>query len=447
MPAFSSNKDLHAYLTQLILPTHLRRDGEKITQDIMSGYNTTGISVAVLPPTSNAEEYSKAPILTSTFGLRDFTDSASAIDPETTFQAASISKPFTALAVLRLAVQEKLNLDVDIEEYLALDKNIRRTTSPSARSRSRARDVLLGRRHNRRAAHPDARHRKAFPVLMHELVLEPLGMTRSTYEQPIDGGQAARVNYAKAHHTAYTGFTAGTECMIHPEMAAGGLWTTPSDLLRASAALVAEAFTETNGFGGYGIGWTSVTLSTDESGGKRRVVLGMRFEPGFQCTSRSWAIPLVGAHRPSRPKPPVGIAWMTNSDDGSSLAGGSPPHSDGWLAAAEVGSPVSVQANLRLAGVGGRVADEGGGDVALHGPHVSVTISEKEGLPIMSTSVLSDPATPLVLLPAAFNHKDAIVWLVRDMNVAVAMKEGDEKPPIRSLEIWQNETAYEAEKV
>jgi hypothetical protein len=33
------------------------------------------------------------------------------------------------------------------------------------------------------------------------------------------------------------------------------------------------------------------------------------------------------------------------------------------------------------------------------------------------------------------------------MNVAVVMKEGDEKPPIRSLEIWQNETAYEAEKI
>ena len=41
-----------------------------------------------------------------------------AVTPETEFQAASISKPVTTLAVLRLVVDGKLNLDADINQYL-----------------------------------------------------------------------------------------------------------------------------------------------------------------------------------------------------------------------------------------------------------------------------------------------------------------------------------------
>jgi hypothetical protein len=234
-------------------------------------------------------------------------------------------------------------------------------------------------------------------------------------------------------------------------------------------ALVAEAFTETNGFGGFGIGWKSETLSTDESGGKRRVVLGHGgSNQGFQCRlALVGDAPLVGRAPPvADPKPPVGIAWMTNSDDGLQL-GGRITTAFGWL----VGEPLKVGGSVsgqvffpvfpttppehekvakQISGWqawAGEWRMKDGGDVALHGPHVSITIIEKEGMPFMSTSALSDPETPLVLLPAAFNHKDTIVWVVRDMNVAVAMKEGDEKPPIRSLEIWQNETVYTAEKV
>src|ERR1700756_1253441 len=40
------------------------------------------------------------------------------VTPETLFQASSISMPLTALAVLRLVEQGKLNLDVDVNQYL-----------------------------------------------------------------------------------------------------------------------------------------------------------------------------------------------------------------------------------------------------------------------------------------------------------------------------------------
>ncbi|KAJ7145772.1 beta-lactamase/transpeptidase-like protein [Mycena epipterygia] len=550
MAIFSSNSDLRAYLTQLILPTHLRRDGEQITQTILSGFNTPGISIAILPPSSSAEEYAKTSLLTSTFGIRDCADNDSSVDPETIFQAASISKPFTALAVLRLVVQGKLNLDADIDEYLALDKNlavvreelhrsaiVNPATAPRTPITLR---LLLSHKSGLTTVSglagyyglwatvpptastingaPPANNLpiraftfpglgtsysgggttvvqhiltlvtgKPFPTLMRELVLDPLGMTRSTYEQPVNGGQANRANYAKAHHNAYTGYTGGTECMIYPEMAAAGLWTTPSDILKGlravfdclsggadaflPPALVAESFTETNGFGGFGIGWQSETLSTDEAGGKRRVVLGHGgSNQGFQCNlTLVGDIPLVGRSPPvADAKPPVGIAWMTNSDHGPQL-GGRIVAALGWLfdEPLKLSGPVSAQRFFpvlpRTPAEQDKVAKqiEGwqawmgewkmkeGGDVALYGPRVSLTIGESDGLPTMSLSVLADGETPVVLLPAAFHHTAAIIWVVRDMNVAVAMKKvnSDGKPPVLSFEIWQNGMAYVAEKV
>jgi len=41
------------------------------------------------------------------------------VTPETLFQASSISMPVTAVAVLRLVEQGKLNLDVDVTQYLS----------------------------------------------------------------------------------------------------------------------------------------------------------------------------------------------------------------------------------------------------------------------------------------------------------------------------------------
>ena len=70
---------------------------------------------------------------------------------------------------------------------------------------------------------------QAFPDLVRELVLDPLGMHRSFYAVPQEE------NYAIAQ---YTGFTA---CEVpyraNPEQAAAGLWTTPTDLLKLVRAL------------------------------------------------------------------------------------------------------------------------------------------------------------------------------------------------------------------
>jgi CubicO group peptidase (beta-lactamase class C family) len=67
---------------------------------------------------------------------------------------------------------------------------------------------------------------KAFPELMRELVLNKIGMTDSSYEQPLPSARAALA----ASGTYADGKVVHGRWHIYPEMAAAGLWTTPTDL-------------------------------------------------------------------------------------------------------------------------------------------------------------------------------------------------------------------------
>jgi CubicO group peptidase (beta-lactamase class C family) len=67
-----------------------------------------------------------------------------------------------------------------------------------------------------------------FPELMKRLVLAPAGMKSSSYEQPLP---EARWGEAASGHDGEGAVIRG-KWPIHPEMAAGGLWTTPTDLAK-----------------------------------------------------------------------------------------------------------------------------------------------------------------------------------------------------------------------
>ncbi len=69
---------------------------------------------------------------------------------------------------------------------------------------------------------------KSFPELTRELVLAPAGMRQSTYENPLP--KSLEASAATAHGPS--GDKVKGRWAIYPEMAAAGLWTTPSDLAR-----------------------------------------------------------------------------------------------------------------------------------------------------------------------------------------------------------------------
>lgn len=76
---------------------------------------------------------------------------------------------------------------------------------------------------------------KPFPELLRELVLDPLQMTSSTFEQPLPYRFADRA--ASGHE--YRGHVVPGKWHVYPEMTAAGLWTTPSDLANLTAGIEA----------------------------------------------------------------------------------------------------------------------------------------------------------------------------------------------------------------
>lgn len=202
------------------------------------------------------------------------------VGTETPFQAASISKPVSAMAALRLVEEGRLALDEDVNRYLVswhVPANgswqprvtLRHLLShtggltvhgfpgyPRDKTLPTLHQVLDGEKPANTPAirvdtvpglHPrysgggycvlqqllvDVTG-QSFPELMRQLVLEPLGMTRSAYEQPLPPTRWGATP---------TGYLVGGEPVrgqwhVYPEMAAAGLWTTPSDLARFALEL------------------------------------------------------------------------------------------------------------------------------------------------------------------------------------------------------------------
>jgi CubicO group peptidase (beta-lactamase class C family) len=203
----------------------------------------------------------------------------------TRFQACSISKPIAALAMLRLAGRGLLDLDADINTKLRSWRlpcnqdwqpvvTLRQLVSHSAGlttsgfpgyERTDDLPTTVQILHGMHPANtfgvrvdtiPGTQFRYSgggtlamqlvledvtgtpFPALMRELVLDPIGMADSDYTQPPP--EEVHDVLASGHDVAGRAVAGGWH--VYPEMAAAGLWTTPSDLCRYALA-VREAYT------------------------------------------------------------------------------------------------------------------------------------------------------------------------------------------------------------
>lgn len=212
-------------------------------------------------------------------------------DEQTLFQACSISKPIAGMATMKLVDQGRLRLDDKISELLppsllqiletpSTKRLVSQITVKQLMSHTSglsvhgfpgyvdkgpdARTVLSGTAPSntcsvRLHTLPGQEYSYSgggitvlqviletltgqdFPSLVRELVFEPLGMARSFYHLP-----AGESNISHAHYTGYT--PCETPWRNNPEQAAAGLWTTPTDLLKAVRAMQRSLNSEPEAF-------------------------------------------------------------------------------------------------------------------------------------------------------------------------------------------------------
>jgi len=318
--------------------------------DRMSLFKVPAVSVAVAK--DGKIEWAKA------YGLRDV-EAKSPAGPETLFQAASISKAVTAAAALHFVERNILDLDEDVNVKLlswqvpengftAKQKvTLRRILShsagltvhgfpgyPAGQALPTLKQVLDGEKPAntdpiRVDALPGFRWRysgggytvlqqllidvlgRPFPDILKETVLDPAGMTESAFAQPLPEGLLARaaVGYSSE------GKPVEGRRYVYPELAAAGLWTTPTDLLKF--ALEISAAREGKSEKILSRPMTQVMLRTEKAPSSLGFFPegeGADFRFGHSGGNAGFECDLI--YFPERG---IGMAVMTNSDNGGAL--------------------------------------------------------------------------------------------------------------------------------
>lgn len=326
--------------------------GRHTISELLEEFGVPGLSIAVIQDFKI--HWAKA------YGVADV-ETGQLVDVETMFQAASISKPVAAMGVLR-AVQDGLfSLDDDVNDILdswTLDgkefTQARPVTPRSLTSHTSGLgdgfgfpgydpdeplpsivQILEGHELSNvgtvfmerepmtfyeysgggvtimELALSDVRGR-AFVDVMQDGVLTPIGMTRSSYAQPISIEHDK--NAARAHDR--NGETQGPKWHVYPEHAAAGLWTTPTDLAhfmievqrsyrgesnRVLSPLMIQEMLNPVGVGPFAVGFTVAKIGE-----------GWYFSHG----GSNWGFrALMLAHKVKG----YGLVIMTNADQGSTV--------------------------------------------------------------------------------------------------------------------------------
>jgi CubicO group peptidase (beta-lactamase class C family) len=223
-----------------------------------------GLRAAAVPAASIASAVEFELVRADTWGTRD-ADTGAPAGARTRFQAGSISKPVAALTALAVVRAGMLDLDapvpltggegtlrrllshsagVNVESFPgypaglpvpapaavragappAVTPPVRVDGPPGVFRYSGGGYLLVQELLEETTGRP-------FAELARELVLEPLGLSDSTFDpHPADGASG---------HRASTSVEGGRH--VYPEAAAAGLWTTASDLVRLTLAIAAAS--------------------------------------------------------------------------------------------------------------------------------------------------------------------------------------------------------------
>lgn len=266
-PTTDKSDPIHQVETGLCNPVYIEGDTLWSIEERMKHYDVHGVSIAVIDNFKIA--WAKSYGVMDTASKRPVTDS-------TLFQAASISKPVFAMAMLKLVEEGALKLDADVNtqltswkvpenEYTATEKvTLKRLlghvagttvhgfegyvpgdTLPTllqilnGTAPANSPPVVVDQTPGRTWRYSGGGYCVAaqlmldakggsVPQHMHDLALEPLGMTHSTYEQPLPADWA---NNAASGYVPDGSMTQG-KWHVYPEISPDGLWTTATDLAR-----------------------------------------------------------------------------------------------------------------------------------------------------------------------------------------------------------------------
>jgi CubicO group peptidase (beta-lactamase class C family) len=318
--------------------------------DRMEAYKVPGVSIAVI---NNYEiEWAKG------YGAKE-KESSDPITPKTLFQAASISKPVAAFAALYFVEKGLLDLDEDVNGKLISWKvpeneftgekkvTLRGIMTHSAgltvhgfggyaqgKQAPTLIQILDGEMPANSAPirvdiEPGSKNRysgggftvmqqlmidvsdKTFPEIMEETVLGKIGMEDSTYEQPLPESRSEQG--ARAHRL--NGTIIKGRWHAYPEMAAAGLWTTPTDLCRFALEIMLSKKGKSNKVLSQKRVQEMLTVQYESMGlglplwheGKDFRFMHGGSNAGFKCVLVAY------------PERGQGAAIMTNGDQGSNL--------------------------------------------------------------------------------------------------------------------------------
>ncbi len=318
--------------------------------DRMEAYKIPGVSVAVID--NFKIEWAKG------YGVKD-EESGDLVTPKTLFQAASISKPVAAYAALYFVEKGLLDLDEDVNKKLISWKvpeneftekkkvTLRGVMAHSAGltvhgfggyAQGKQIPTLIQILDGEKPANSDpirvdvepgtkSRYSgggftvmqqlmidvsgKTFPEIMRETVLGKIGMEDSTYEQPLPEEREEQA--AQAHRL--NGTQIKGRWHAYPEMAAAGLWTTPTDLCRFALEIMLSKKGKSNKVLSQKTAQEMLTVQYESMGlglplwheGKDFRFMHGGSNAGFKCVLVAY------------PERGQGAAIMTNGDQGSNL--------------------------------------------------------------------------------------------------------------------------------